>query len=98
MPNAKLGTVTFDIANVVKEIKAGKVDFKVDKAGIIHAGIGKASFGEQKLLENVLAFVERIVQLKPSASKGVYMRSITLATTMGSGVKIDPVALRSLIK
>ncbi len=98
MPNAKLGTVTFDVANVVKEIKAGKVDFKVDKAGIIHAGIGKVSFGEQKILENVLAFVERIIQLKPSASKGIYLRSVTLSTTMGPGVKIDPLALRTLVK
>ena len=98
MPNAKLGTVTFDVANVVKEIKAGKVDFKVDKTGIIHAGIGKASFGEQKLLENVLAFVEKIIQLKPSASKGIYLRSVTVSTTMGPGVKIDPIVLRTLIK
>ena len=98
MPNAKLGTVTFDIAGVVKEIKAGKVDFKVDKAGIIHAGIGKKSFGEEKLLANVLAFVERIIQLKPSASKGIYMRSVTVATTMGPGVKIDPLALRTMVK
>ncbi len=98
MPNAKLGTVTFDVAAVVKEIKAGKVDFKVDKTGIIHAGIGKASFGEQKLYENALAFVEKIIQLKPSASKGVYLRSVTVSTTMGPGVKLDTLALRALIK
>ncbi len=98
MPNAKLGTVTFDVAAVVKEIKAGKVDFKVDKTGIIHAGVGKASFGEQKIYENVLAFVEKIIQLKPSASKGVYLRSVTVSTTMGPGVKLDTLALRALIK
>lgn len=98
MPNAKLGTVTFDIANVVKDIKGGKVDFKVDKAGIIHAGVGKASFGEQKLTENLLAFIEKIIQLKPSASKGVYLRSLTVSTTMGPGVKLDPVQLRAMIK
>ncbi|WP_419175622.1 50S ribosomal protein L1 [Desulfosediminicola sp.] len=98
MPNAKLGTVTFDVANVVKDIKGGKVDFKVDKSGIIHAGIGKASFGEQKVIENVTAFIEKIIQLKPSASKGVYLRSITVSTTMGPGVKLDPVQIRAMIK
>jgi len=98
MPNAKLGTVTFDVANVVKDIKSGKVDFKVDKAGIIHAGVGKASFGPEKLTENLMAFIERIIQLKPSTSKGIYLRSITVSTTMGPGVKLDPVAIRTLIK
>jgi len=98
MPNAKLGTVTFDVANVVKDIKSGKVDFKVDKAGIIHAGVGKVSFGAEKLSENLLAFIERIIQLKPSTSKGIYLRSITVSTTMGPGVKLDPVAIRTLIK
>lgn len=98
MPNAKLGTVTFDIADVVKEIKAGKVDFKVDKNGIIHAGVGKASFGADKLVENVLAFVEKIIQLKPSAAKGIYLRSVTVSTTMGPGVKLDPMVLRTVIK
>lgn len=98
MPNAKLGTVTMDVGNVVKDIKAGKVDFRVDKAGIIHAGIGKLSFGKEKLNENLLAFVHRIIQLKPSTSKGVYLRSITIASTMGPGVKLDPLAVRAMIK
>lgn len=98
MPNAKLGTVTMDVASIVKEIKGGKVDFRVDKAGIIHAGVGKISFGQDKLSENVLAFVQKIIQLKPSASKGVYMRSITISSTMGPGVKLDPLALRAMIK
>ncbi|MBB5349672.1 50S ribosomal protein L1 [Desulfoprunum benzoelyticum] len=98
MPNAKLGTVTFDVANVVKDIKSGKVDFKVDKAGIIHAGLGKVSFGDKKLFDNVLALVEKIIQLKPSTSKGIYLRSVTLSTTMGPGVKIDPLNVRSLVK
>jgi len=98
MPNAKLGTVTFDVANVVKDIKSGKVDFKVDKAGIIHAGVGKASFGVEKLTENLLTFMEKIIQLKPSTSKGIYLRSLTVSTTMGPGVKLDPVAIRALIK
>ncbi len=98
MPNAKLGTVTFDVAKVVSEIKGGKVDFRVDKAGIIHAGIGKVSFGSEKLMENLLAFAARIVQLKPSASKGIYLRSLTVSSTMGPGIKIDPLDVRSLIK
>jgi len=98
MPNAKLGTVTFDVANVVKDIKSGKVDFKVDKAGIIHAGLGKVSFGDKKLYDNILTLIEKIVQLKPSTSKGIYLRSVTLSTTMGPGVKIDPLNVRSLVK
>lgn len=98
MPNAKLGTVTFDVGRVVGEIKGGKVDFRVDKAGIIHAGIGKVSFGPEKLVENLLAFAARIVQLKPSASKGIYLKSMTISSTMGPGVKLDPLDVRSLIK
>ena len=75
MPNAKLGTVTFDIANIVKEIKSGKVDFRVDKAGIVHAGLGKISFGDAKLFDNAKAFLEKIIHLKPSSSKGIYLKS-----------------------
>ena len=88
MPNAKLGTVTMDVANIVKEIKGGKVDFRVDKAGIVHAGIGKISFGSDKLQENVITFIKKIIQLKPSTSKGVYIKSITISSTMGPGVKL----------
>lgn len=98
MPNAKLGTVTFDIGDVVKEIKGGKVDFRVDKSGIVHAGIGKVSFGDQKLYENALAFIERLVQLKPSTSKGVYLRSISVSSTMGPGFKIDTLDVRTRLK
>ena len=98
MPNAKLGTVTFDVARVVGEIKAGKVDFRVDKAGVVHAMLGKVSFGQEKLQENILAFVDKIVQLKPSTSKGIYMRSVSLSTTMGPGIKIDPLDVRALVK
>lgn len=97
MPNAKLGTVTFDVANIVKDIKGGKVDFRVDKGGIIHGGIGKLSFGSEKLRDNLLAFVQRIIQLKPSTSKGIYLRSITISSTMGPGVKLDPIAVRTLV-
>ncbi len=98
MPNAKLGTVTMDVGNIVRDIKAGKVDFRVDKAGIIHAGIGKLSFGKEKLGDNAIAFIQRIIQLKPSTSKGVYLRSITISSTMGPGVKLDPLAVRALVK
>jgi large subunit ribosomal protein L1 len=98
MPNAKLGTVTMDVGNIVKEIKAGKVDFRVDKAGIVHAGIGKVSFGKEKLTENLVAFIQRIVQLKPSTSKGIYIRSVTISSTMGPGVKLDPLSVRAIAK
>jgi large subunit ribosomal protein L1 len=98
MPNAKLGTVTFDVANVVKDIKSGKVDFRVDKAGIVHAGIGKVSFGEEKIYENAITFIERLLQLKPSTSKGVYLRSISLSSTMGPGFKVDTLDVRTRIK
>lgn len=98
MPNAKLGTVTFDIERVVKETKMGKVDFRVEKAGIVHTLLGKRSFGAEKLADNIIAFVDRLIQLKPSSSKGVYLRSIVVSSTMGPGIKIDPLQVRSLIK
>ena len=98
MPNAKLGTVTFDIARVVNEIKKGKVDFRVDKAGVVHAVVGKVSFGGDKLQENVLAFVDRLIQLKPATSKGIYLRAISLSSTMGPGVKVDTLQVRGQIK
>ena len=98
MPNAKLGTVTFDVERVVKEVKSGKVDFKVDKAGVVHAMLGKSSFGPQKVKENVLAFIDKIVQLKPSTSKGIYLKNISISTTMGPGVKVDPLEIRNLLK
>lgn len=98
MPNAKLGTVTFDLANVIKEIKGGKMDFRVDKAGIVHAGIGKVSFGQDKVLENGLAFIARLIALKPSTSKGIYLRSISISSTMGPGFKIDALDVRTRLK
>ncbi|WP_456386062.1 50S ribosomal protein L1 [Desulfolithobacter sp.] len=98
MPNAKLGTVTFDVARVVQEVKKGKVDFRVDKAGVVHAPMGKASFGADKLVENIVAFIDKIIQLKPSSSKGIYLKSIAVSTTMGPGIKVDPLQVRSLIK
>ncbi|RPI75462.1 MAG: 50S ribosomal protein L1 [Desulfobacteraceae bacterium] len=96
MPNAKLGTVTFDVAKAVKEIKAGKIDFKVEKAGIVHAPMGKVSFGPAKLFENIVSFMDTIQRLKPSTSKGIYLKSIAISTTMGPGVKIDPVYMKDL--
>lgn len=98
MPNAKLGTVTFDVANIVKEIKGGKVDFRVDKAGIVHAGLGKISFGDSKLLDNAKAFIEKLIQLKPSSSKGIYLKSISVSSTMGAGFKVDPLNARAMVK
>jgi large subunit ribosomal protein L1 len=97
MPNAKLGTVTFDVAKAVKEIKAGKIDFKVEKAGIVHAPMGRASFGATKILENVAAFMDTIQRLKPSASKGTYLRSIAISTTMGPGIKVDPGYVKDIL-
>ncbi len=98
MPNAKLGTVTFDVGRVVNDIKSGKVDFKVDKAGVVHAMLGKVSFGPEKMKDNIMAFIERIIQLKPSTSKGVYLRGVSLSTTMGPGIKVDPLEVRALVK
>jgi large subunit ribosomal protein L1 len=96
MPNPKVGTVTFDVARAVQELKAGKVEFRVEKAGIVHCPIGKVSFGAEKLTENFLALTEMIIKLKPASSKGIYIRSIALSSVMGPGVKIDPLAVRSV--
>jgi large subunit ribosomal protein L1 len=89
MPNPKLGTVTFDIAKAVNEIKAGKVEYKVEKAGIVHVPVGKISFDKEKLVENTLAILKSVAKAKPSTSKGKYIKRITLSSTMGPGVKID---------
>ncbi len=90
MPNPKSGTVTMDIAKAVTEIKAGKIDFKVDKFGIIHTTIGRASFDADKLAENVTELVQTIIKLKPTSAKGTYMKSICLSSTMSPGVKVEP--------
>lgn len=89
MPNPKTGTVTMDVAKAVKEVKAGKIDFKVDKSGIIHAVIGKASFDAAKLSENAHELLQTLVKLKPSTAKGAYIKSITVSSTMSPGVKVD---------
>jgi large subunit ribosomal protein L1 len=96
MPNAKLGTVTFDLAKVVKEIKAGKVDFRVEKTGIVHAPMGKVSFGGEKLLQNISAFMDTLIRIKPSAAKGTYLKGIAISTTMGPGVQVDPLAVKAI--
>ncbi|MEA3333920.1 MAG: 50S ribosomal protein L1 [Pseudomonadota bacterium] len=89
MPNPKVGTVTFEVARAVKEIKAGKVDFRVEKAGIVHAPVGRLSFSAEKLHENITTLVETLNRLKPASSKGNYMRGFTLSSTMGPGIRID---------
>ncbi|MBW1674554.1 MAG: 50S ribosomal protein L1, partial [Deltaproteobacteria bacterium] len=98
MPNAKLGTVTFDVAKAVTELKAGKIEFKVDKTGIIHASIGRVSFGTDKLLQNTAFFLDTIVRLKPPSSKGTYLKSITLSTSMGPGIKLETTNIRDLLR
>ena len=89
MPNPKVGTVTFDVAKAVAEVKAGKVDFRVDKAGVVHAPIGKISFGEEKLNQNAHALLDAIWKAKPSTAKGNYVKSIAISSTMGPGVRVD---------
>jgi large subunit ribosomal protein L1 len=96
MPNAKVGTVTFDVGKAVREIKAGKVEFRVDKAGVVHAPVGKVSFGADKLKANIASLFDTIMRLKPASAKGVYLRSIAISTTMGPGFKVDPATLKSL--
>lgn len=95
MPNPKSGTVTPNIANAVKEIKSGKVEYRLDKTGIVHTIVGKASFGENELTENVATLLDAIVRAKPAAAKGTYLKSITLTSTMGPGVKVDPTRIKA---
>jgi large subunit ribosomal protein L1 len=90
MPNPKTGTVTMDIGKAVTDAKGGKIDFKVDKAGIIHTGIGRASFDAQKLTENAMEVLNAIVKLKPSSARGTYVRSVYMSSTMSAGIQIDP--------
>lgn len=89
MPNPKLGTVTFDLAKAVKEIKAGKIEYKTEKAGLIHVPIGKVSFDDQKLIENAMAVIDAIIKAKPPTSKGKYLKKVAVSSTMGPGVKVD---------
>ena len=98
MPNAKTGTVTFDVARAVNELKAGKIDFRVEKAGIVHAPMGKVSFGAEKIVQNLNAFLETIMRLKPTSSKGTYLKTLAISTTMGPGVKIDVTSIKEMAK
>jgi large subunit ribosomal protein L1 len=98
MPNPKVGTVTFDLEKAVREIKAGKVEFKVEKAGVVHVPVGKVSFGYTPVLENVKTLLEVILRAKPPTSKGIYIRTVALSTTMGPGIKVDPLDIRSALK
>jgi len=98
MPNPKVGTVTFDIAKTVKEMKAGRVEFRVDKAGNLHVPVGKISFGKEKILEKINSLLETVIRLKPSSSKGTYIKGMAICTTMSPGIKIDPIYARNLTK
>ena len=98
MPNPKLGTVTFDVSRAVREAKAGKIEFRVDKAGNVHTPVGKRSFGEQQLRDNAMALIEAIVRAKPAAAKGTYLRSLTVSSTMSPGVPVDALAVANLFK
>lgn len=97
MPTPKTGTVTFDVARAIADIRAGKVDYKVEKAGIVHAPVGKASFAADSLKQNFLALLDALVKAKPSSAKGRYIQSVTISSTMGPGIKLDPVAVAKLV-
>ncbi|MDQ7829879.1 MAG: 50S ribosomal protein L1 [Armatimonadota bacterium] len=98
MPNPKAGTVTPDVGRAVREIKAGKIEFRVDKFGIVHVPIGKATFSEPDLLRNLAALIDALVRARPAAAKGQYLRSVTLTTTMGPGIKVDPAKAQALVQ
>ncbi len=98
MPNPKVGTVTFEVGKAVKELKGGRVEFKVDKSGIVHTTVGKVSFEEEKLKENVLTLMDVVVRAKPASSKGTYLKSVAISSTMGPGIKLDPNSLRGVMK
>jgi large subunit ribosomal protein L1 len=89
--------VTFEVAKVIKEIKAGKIEFRVEKSGVVHAPVGRVSLGAEKLLQNIASFMDTIVRLKPASSKGIYLKSIAVSTTMGPGIKIDPAHVKGLL-
>ena len=98
MPNPKVGTVTFDVGKAVEEVKGGKVDFRVDKAGVLHVPVGRVSFGDEKVLANIKTLLEMVIKLKPASSKGVYLRTMAVSSTMGPGVKVDPVYVRNMMR
>ena len=96
MPNPKVGTVTFDVGKAVSELKAGKVEYRVEKAGIVHVPIGKKSFGADKLLQNAQSLIDSLIKAKPAAAKGNYLRSVSVSSTQGPGIKVDPTAVRAV--
>ena len=98
MPNPKVGTVTFEVGKAVQDIKSGKVEFKVDKAGILHVSVGKVSFGQEKLQENILTLLDSVLRAKPPSSKGTYVKGLAISSTMGPGIKVDPLTVRNLVK
>lgn len=97
MPNTKSGTVTFDLAKAINEIKAGKIEFRVDKGGVVHAPIGKTAFSAEQLRENLNSLMETLVRLKPTSAKGTYIKGVSLSTTMGPGIKLDPAEVKAVV-
>jgi large subunit ribosomal protein L1 len=98
MPNPKVGTVTFEVGKAVQDVKSGKVEFKIDKAGNLHVSVGKLSFGQEKLRENIITLVDSVIKAKPASSKGAYLKGFAISTTMGPGIKVEPLSLRALTK
>jgi large subunit ribosomal protein L1 len=98
MPNPKVGTVTFDVGKAVQDLKSGKVEFKADKAGNLHLSVGKVSFGQEKLRENILSLLDAVIKAKPASSKGTYVKGLAISTTMGPGIKVDPLSARTLMR
>lgn len=98
MPNAKTGTVTFDVGKAVNELKAGKIEFKTEKTGIVHVPMGKVSFGAEKIIQNISTFLEMIIRMKPTSSKGTYLKGVAISTTMGPGIKVDTASVKELAK
>jgi large subunit ribosomal protein L1 len=98
MPNPKVGTVTFEVGKAVQDLKSGKVEFKADKAGNLHIAVGKVSFGQEKLRENILTLLDAVIKAKPASSKGTYVKGLAISTTMGPGIKVDPLSARNLMR
>lgn len=98
MPNPKVGTVTFEVGKAVQDLKSGKVEFKADKAGNLHISVGKVSFGQEKLKENILTLLDAVIKAKPASSKGTYIKGLAISATMGPGIKVDPLSARNLMR
>ncbi|OGP53982.1 MAG: 50S ribosomal protein L1 [Deltaproteobacteria bacterium RBG_13_52_11] len=98
MPNPKVGTVTFEVGKAVQDVKSGKVEFKIDKAGNLHVSVGKVSFGQEKLRENISTLLDSVIKAKPASSKGTYVKGLAISTTMGPGIKVDPLSVKNLMR